>query len=130
MKHLFPGCSVVALEHVFKLCERVGPIKVAFFCPLIKLRDGFVNGKFNTIFAVILMDFYSSFITSIITVKLLNFGKVRIVVLPGLHDLIKWHLLVNQGHIVRRRCRVGGQLNVSRQAWFDWLLLCDLSFFI
>ncbi len=111
--------------------EEVGPIiKVAFFCSFIKLTDGFVNGKFNTIFAVILMDFYSAFITSIITLKLINFGKVRIVVLPGLHDLIKWHLLVNRGHIVRRRCGVGGQLNVSCRAWFDWSLLCDLSFFI
>jgi hypothetical protein len=88
MKHLFPGCPVVALEHVFKLCERVGPIKVAFLCSLVELRDGFVNGKFNTIFAVILMDFYSAFITSIITLKLINFSKVRIVVLPGLHNLI------------------------------------------
>jgi hypothetical protein len=94
VKHLFPGCPVVALEHVFKLCERVGPIKVAFCCSLVKLRDGFVNGKFDTIFAVILMDFYLAFI-SIITLKLINFGKVRIVVLPGLHDLIKRHLLVN-----------------------------------
>jgi hypothetical protein len=31
-----------------------------------------------------------------------NFGKIRIVVLPGLHDLIKRHLLVSRGHIVRR----------------------------
>ncbi len=73
MKHLFPGCSVVALVHVFKLCKRVGPIKVAFLCSLVELRDGFVNGKFNTIFAVILMDLYSAFITSIITLKLINF---------------------------------------------------------
>ncbi len=75
------------------------------------------------------MDFYSAFITSIITLKLINFGKVRIVVLPGLHDLIKRHLLVDQGHIVQRRCGIGGQLNVSRQAWFNWLLLCNISFF-
>ncbi len=112
-------------------CKGVRPIiKVAFFCSLIKLRDGFVNGKFNTIFAIILMDFHSAFITSIITQKLINFGKVRMVVLPGLHDLIKQHLLVSQGHIVRRRCGIGGQLNVSRQAWIDWSLLCNLSFFI
>jgi hypothetical protein len=130
MKHLFPGFSVVALEQVFKLCKRVGPIKVAFLCSLVELRDGFVNGKFNTIFVVILMDVYSAFITSIITLKLINFGKVRIVVLPGLHDLIKRHLLVNQGHIVRRWCGVGGQLNGSCQAWIDWLLLCNLSCFI
>ncbi len=77
-------------------CEGVGPIiKVAFFCSLFKLRDGFVDGKFNTIFAVILMDFYLAFITSIITLKLINFGKVGIVVLQSLHNLIKWHLLVS-----------------------------------
>ncbi len=73
VKHLFPGFSVVALEHVFKLCERVGPIKVAFLCSLVELRDGFVNDEFNTILAVILMDFYSAFIMSIITLKLMNF---------------------------------------------------------
>ena len=120
----------MALEQVLRLCKGVGPIKVAFLCSLVELRDGFVNGKFNTIFAVILMDFYSAFITSIITLKLINFGKVRIVVLPGLHNLIKRHRLVNQGHIVRRRCGIGGQLNASCRAWFNWSLLCDLSFFI
>jgi hypothetical protein len=70
MKHLFPGWPVVALEHVFRLCKRVGPIKVAFLCSLVELRDGFVNGKFNTIFAIILMDFYLAFIMSITTLKL------------------------------------------------------------
>ncbi len=79
---------MVALEHVLKLCKAVGLFKVAFLCSLIQLRDGFVNGKFNTIFAVILMDSYSAFIMSIITLKLINFGKVRIVVLPGLYNLI------------------------------------------
>ncbi len=121
---------MVTHEHVLKLCKGVGPIMVAFLCSLIKLRDGFVNGKFNTIFAVILMDFYSAFITSIITLKLINFGKVRIVVLPGLHDLVKRHLLENLGHSVRRWHGVGAQLNASRQAWFNWLLLCSLSFYI
>jgi hypothetical protein len=50
-----------------------GPIiEVAFFCSLIKLRDGFVNGKFNPMFAFILLDFYLAFITSIITLKLIT----------------------------------------------------------
>jgi hypothetical protein len=92
VRHLFPGCSMVALQHVFKLCKGVGPIEVAFFCSLIKLRDGFVNSKFNTIFAIILMDYDSIFVTSIITLKLIKSGKVRIVVLLGLYNLIKWHL--------------------------------------
>jgi hypothetical protein len=78
----------MALEQVLRLCKGVGPIKVAFLCSLIKLRDGFVNGKFNTIFAVILMNFYSAFITSIITLKLINFGMVRTIVLPGLYNFI------------------------------------------
>ncbi len=90
-------CSLESTwQSMVKLCKGVGPIiKVTFFCSLIKLRDAFVNGKFNTIFAFILMDLYSAFITSIITLKLINFGKVRIVVLPGLHNLIKQHLLVS-----------------------------------
>ncbi len=79
---------MVALEHVFKLCKGVGPVKVAFFYSLIKLRDGLINGKFDTIFAIILMDFDSAFTARIITLKLINFRKVGIIVLPGLHNLI------------------------------------------
>ena len=84
-------------------------LRLHFSAPLLNSGVVLSNGKFNTIFAVILMAFYSAFITSIITLKLINFRKVRIVVLPGLHDLIKWHLLVSRGHIVRRRCGFGGQ---------------------
>jgi hypothetical protein len=88
MKHLFPGCSVVALEHILKLCKRVGPVKVACFCSFIKLRDGLLDGKLDTILAVILMDLYLAFIASVITLKLIDFRKVGIVVLPGLHNLL------------------------------------------
>jgi hypothetical protein len=110
-------------------CEGVGPIiEVAFFRSLIKLRDGFVNGKFKTIFAFILFGFLLGFYYEYNYSEAYNFGKVRIIVLPGLHHLIRQHLLISRGHIVWRRCGVGGQLNVSRQAWIDWSLLCDLSF--
>ena len=57
MKHLFSGCSMVALEHVLKLCKGVQPVKVAFFCSLVKLRDGLIDGKLDAILKTILMDF-------------------------------------------------------------------------
>jgi hypothetical protein len=63
VKHLFPGYFVVALENILKLPKRVFPIKVAFFCSLIELRDGFINGKFDTIFTVILVYLDSTFVT-------------------------------------------------------------------
>jgi hypothetical protein len=63
VKHLFPGRFVVALEHILKLPKRVCPVKVTFFCSLVELRDGFINGKFNTIFTVILVDLDSTFVT-------------------------------------------------------------------
>jgi hypothetical protein len=62
VKHLFPGCFVVALEHILKLPKRVCPVKVAFFCSLVELRDGFINGKFDTIFTIILVDLDLTFV--------------------------------------------------------------------
>jgi hypothetical protein len=61
VKHLFPGRYVVALEHILKLPKRVCPVKVAFFCALVELRDGFINSKFDTIFTIILVDLNSTF---------------------------------------------------------------------
>ncbi len=63
VKDLFPGRFVVALEHILKLPKRVCPVKVAFFCSLVELRDGFINGKFDTIFTIILVDLDSTFVT-------------------------------------------------------------------
>ncbi len=54
---------MVALEHILKLPKRVCPAKVTFFCSLVELRDGFINGKFDTIFTVILVDLDSTFVT-------------------------------------------------------------------
>jgi hypothetical protein len=64
--HLFPGCFMVALEHVLKLHKGVCPVKVAFFWSLIGLRDGLINGKFDTIFAVILVDLDSTFLRELL----------------------------------------------------------------
>jgi hypothetical protein len=50
-------------EHILKLPKRVCPVKVAFFCSLVELRDGFINGKFDTIFTVILVDLNLTFVT-------------------------------------------------------------------
>jgi hypothetical protein len=103
MKHLFSGCSMVALEHVLKLCKGVGPVKVAFYCFLVKLRDGLIDGELDAILKIILMDFYSTFVARVVTLKFVDFRKIGIIVVPGLHNLIQGHLLVDQGHIVRKR---------------------------
>ncbi len=63
VKHLFSGHFVVALEHILKLPKRVCPVKVAFFCSLVELRDGFINVKFDTIFTIILVDLDLTFVT-------------------------------------------------------------------
>jgi hypothetical protein len=63
VEHLFPGRFVVALEHILKLPQKVCPVKVAFFCYLVELRDGFINGKYDTIFTNILVDLDSTFVT-------------------------------------------------------------------
>jgi hypothetical protein len=62
VKHLLPGHSVMALEHIFELSKRVCPVKVAFFHSLVELRDGLINGKFNTIFTIVFVDFNSAFL--------------------------------------------------------------------
>ncbi len=62
MKHLFPGHFVVALKHILKLPKRVCPVKVAFFCSLVELWNGFIDAKFDTIFTVILVDLDSTFV--------------------------------------------------------------------
>jgi hypothetical protein len=67
MKHLFPGCSMVALEHVLKLCKGVEPVKVAFSCSLVKLRNGLIDGELDAILKIILMDFYSTFVARVVT---------------------------------------------------------------
>jgi hypothetical protein len=103
MKHLFPGCSMVALEHVLKLCKGVGLVKVVFFCSLVKLRDGLIDSELDAIIKIVLMDFYLTFVVRVVTLKFIDFRKVGVIVVPGLHDLIQGHLLVDQGHIVRRR---------------------------
>ncbi len=88
VKHLFPGRFVVALEHILKLPKSVCPVKVAFFCSLVELRDGFINGKFDTIFTIILMDLDSTFVTRVVAIKFVDFRQVGVVVVPGLYDLI------------------------------------------
>jgi hypothetical protein len=62
VEHLFPGRFVMALEHILKLPKKFCPVKVAFFCSLVELRDGFINGKFDTIFTVVLVDLDSTFV--------------------------------------------------------------------
>ncbi len=52
---------MMALEHILKLHKRVQPVEVTFFSSLVKLSDCFIDGKFNTIFSIILMDFNATF---------------------------------------------------------------------
>jgi hypothetical protein len=86
---------MVALEHVLKLCKGVGPVKVAFFCSLVKLWDGLINGELDAILKIILMDFYSTFVVRFVTLKFVDFRKVGLIVVPGLCNLIQGHLLVD-----------------------------------
>ncbi len=62
MKHLLPGCFVMALEHILKLHKGVRLDKVTFFSSLIELRDHFVDGTFDTILFIILVDFDMTFV--------------------------------------------------------------------
>jgi hypothetical protein len=73
-----------------------------FFCSLVKLRDGLIDGELDAPLKIILMDFYSFFVGRVVTLKFVDFRKVGVIVIPGLYDLTQGHLLVDQGHIVRR----------------------------
>jgi hypothetical protein len=55
---------------------------------LVEFGDSFVDGKLNTIFAVILVDFDAAFVAQIIALKVLPFREVGIVIVPGLYNLI------------------------------------------
>ncbi len=89
MKHLFPGRSVMDLEHILELHEGVWPVEFTFFSPFVKLGDSFVDGKLNTIFTIIFMDVNATFVSQIFALKFVNFRQVGIVIVPGLfYDLI------------------------------------------
>jgi hypothetical protein len=88
MKHLFPGCYVMALVHILELRKGVSPVKVTFFSSLVELRDSFVDGKFDTILSIILVDFNATSVLRIVALKIDDFIQVGVVIVPGLYDLI------------------------------------------
>jgi hypothetical protein len=88
MKHLFPGCFVMALEHILKLHKGFWPVKVTFVSSLIELEDHFVDGKFDTILFIILVDLDATFVLQIVALKFVDFRQVGVVIVPGLYDLI------------------------------------------
>jgi hypothetical protein len=67
-------------------------------------------------FAIILVDLDSTFVTRVAALKFVDFRQVGVIIVPGLYNLIQWHLLVYQGHIVRRWYDVFVQLSSSHQA--------------
>jgi hypothetical protein len=70
---LLPGSPVLALEHIFELHEGVDPSEVAFFCTFIELRDRLIDGEFDAVFAVILVDFDMTFVGRIVALQLVTF---------------------------------------------------------
>jgi hypothetical protein len=57
---------VLALEHIFELHEGVDP-------PFIELGDRLIDGEFDAKFAVILMDFDTTFGMKIAALQLVTF---------------------------------------------------------
>jgi hypothetical protein len=88
MKHLIPGCFVMALEHILELHKGVWPVKVTFFSSLVELGDHFVDGKFNTILSVVFVDFNATFVLRIVALKFVGFRQVGVLIVPGLYNLI------------------------------------------
>ena len=60
--HLLPGRFVLAFNDVFRLFEGVCLVEVNLFSPLIKVRDCFVDGKFDTESTTVAMDLSFKFI--------------------------------------------------------------------
>jgi hypothetical protein len=88
MTNLFPGCFVMALEHILKLHKGVLPVKVTFFSSLIKLGDCFVDGKFDIILSIILVGLDMTFVLQIVALKFVKFRQIGVVIVSGLYDLI------------------------------------------
>ena len=79
---------MMAMKHILKLHKGVQLVKVTYFSSLVKLRDRFVDGKFDTIFSIILVDFNAIFVSQIIALKFVDFRQVGVVIVPGLYNLI------------------------------------------
>ncbi len=59
-----------------------------------------MNGKFDTIFSSVLVDFNAPFVSRIVALKYVNFRQVGVIIVPGLDNLILRHFLIDQGHVV------------------------------
>ncbi len=59
-----------------------------FFSSLVELGDRFVDGKFDTIIPIILVDFNATFVSWIVALKFVDFRQVGVVIVPGLYNLI------------------------------------------
>ena len=69
VEFLLPGSPVLPLEHILELCKGVHPGEVAPFCPFVKLGDCFVDGKFNRVLTIILLDLDSTFVLGIVALQ-------------------------------------------------------------
>ncbi len=47
-----------------------------------------MDGKFDTLLSIILVDFNATFVTQITALKFVDFRQVGVVIVPGLYDLI------------------------------------------
>ena len=88
MEHLLTGSSVLSLERILKLREGVNPGEVAFFCPVIKLGDRLIECKFDTVLAVIVVDFNKKIVLGIVALQLVDFGQ-GVIVIPRFLNLIE-----------------------------------------
>jgi hypothetical protein len=97
MEHLLTGSSVLSLERILKLREGVNPGEVAFFCPVIKLGDRLIECKFDTVLAVIVVDFNKKIVLGIIALQLVDFGQ-GVIVVPRFLNLIERQRFVDWCH--------------------------------
>ena len=90
MERLLPGSPELALEHIFELLEGDDSGEVAFICPFIELGDRLIDGKFDTVLAVILVDFDMTLVFWIVALQLVLFGQGVLVVPALLHLIERW----------------------------------------
>ena len=99
VERLLLGSPVLPLEHIFKLCKGVNPGEVALFCPFIKLGDCLIDGEFNQVLTIILVDLNSTFVLGIVALQLVDFGEL-IVVIPRFSHLVERWTLIDGCHRV------------------------------
>jgi hypothetical protein len=99
VERLLPGSPVLPLEHIFKLRKGINPGEVTLFCPFVKLGDRLIDGEFNRVLTIILVDCNSTFVLGIVTLQLVDFGEFLIVI-PRFNHPVDRQALVDGCHRV------------------------------